>query len=130
MKESHYFVYNFLGVALLALLCCPDRNDYNLPLGVLAFLLWNYQYQRSQRHRILWLLLVSLIFDLVWILSIGVSQWGGFHIHNQLQGLTIVISSINMCYKLVLVIYSVIAKEDTRDLFTWDAIQHQVLQSK
>lgn len=76
------------------------------------------------------MVLLSLVFDLIWILTIGVGQWSGFHVHNQLQGLTIVVSSINMCYKMVVVVYAVIAGDDTRDLFTWEAVQHQVLQSK
>lgn len=73
MAKSGYYAYNYLVVALVALLNCPNRNDYNLPLGVLAYLLWNHPYQHSQKHRILWLVLFSLLTDLIWVLAISIS---------------------------------------------------------
>ena len=31
----------FIVVSLLGFICCLDRADYNLPLGIFAFILWN-----------------------------------------------------------------------------------------
>ena len=84
MKESQYFHYNFLIVALIALLNCPDRNDYNLPLAIFAFLVWNYPYQRSQRHRVIWLMIFSELCDVLWILTVSVILWGNMTTTNKL----------------------------------------------
>lgn len=65
------FSYAFVGVALVAFLNCPDRNDYNLPLAIFAFFLWNSK-PYNQKHRILWLLLLSVVCDAIWFLSVAV----------------------------------------------------------
>jgi hypothetical protein len=97
-------------VALIAFLNCPDRSDYNLPLALLAFLIWNHPYQRSQRHRILWLLVFSIICDLIWILGVSVGEWAEVGTKNKLKGLTQLLSVVNCCYKLGLIIYAVVTK--------------------
>ena len=130
MKESQYFQYNFLIVGLIALLNCPDRNDYNLPLAIFAYLVWNYQYERSQRHRVIWLFILSLIFDLLWILTVSVAIWRNMTITNKLEGLTQVLSIVNLCYKLIIIIYAIVSIEDCQNLFKWDAFKAEVLQQK
>jgi hypothetical protein len=75
LNESDMLKYNFILIGLLGFLCCPDRSDYNLPLGVFAFLLWG-QTQFSQKHRILWLILLSVLADIIWLLVVSISFWG------------------------------------------------------
>jgi hypothetical protein len=74
MKDKEIFSYNFLGVALLAFLNCPDRSDYNLPLAIFAFLLWNHK-PYLQKQRILWIILASIICDIIWILIVSIGEW-------------------------------------------------------
>lgn len=129
MKEGGCFAYNFLGVALIALMNCPDRNDYNLPLAVLAYLTWNFTY-KSQRHRILWLLLASVLCDMIWILAISIGAWGELQTGNQLRTLTQALSVVNFCYKLGIVIYASVGFEDCKNLFSLDAFKKEVIQLK
>jgi hypothetical protein len=74
MKEKEIFSYNFLAIALMAFLNCPDRSDFNLPLSIFAFILWNYK-PYLQKHRILWIVLISIICDAVWILTVSIGEW-------------------------------------------------------
>ena len=128
MKQTQYYHYNFLVVGFIALLNCPDRNDYNLPLAIFAYLIWNYPHQRSQRHRALWLLIFSEIFDVIWILSVSIGFWGSLNATNKLAGMTQILSIINFCYKLILIIYALVSIEDCQNLLKWNAFKSEVLQ--
>ena len=116
-------------MALIALLNCPDRNDYNLPLAILAFLTWNFTH-KSQRHRLLWLILASVICDAIWILAISIGAWGELSSGNQLRGLTQVLSVLNFCYKMGILVYAGIGFEDCKNMFTMQAFKHEVIQLK
>lgn len=126
MKEKELFSYHFLAISLLAFLNCPDRSDFNLPLAIFAFLLWNHK-PHFQKHRILWLLLFSIICDAVWILAVSVGEWMENTQGNRLRGLTQALSIANLCYKVILLIYAVVNIEGCKNLFTLDAFRKNVM---
>jgi hypothetical protein len=76
MPSEHHenFRYALLFISVPAYICCPDRSDFNLPLGVWAFLLWS-DCQFPQKHRIIWMLIISLAGDLLWIFFISFIRW-------------------------------------------------------
>jgi hypothetical protein len=74
-KEFEIFHYNFPIVALIAFLNCPDRSDYNLPLAIFAYLLWDFK-PYFQKHRILWIILISVICDIIWVIGVSIIGWG------------------------------------------------------
>ncbi len=104
-------------MALLAFLNCPDRSDYNLPLAIFAFILWNHK-PYNQKHRILWILLASIICDAIWLLAVSVAEWREKSEGNQLRGLTQVLSLINLCYKAIVFTYAAVSMEDCKNLFS------------
>ncbi len=126
MKERELFSYHFLAIALLAFLNCPDRSDFNLPLSIFAFILWNHK-THFQKHRILWLLLFSIVCDAVWILVVSVGEWTENTQGNRLRGLTQALSIVNLCYKAILLIYAVVSMDDCKSLFTLQAFRKNAL---
>lgn len=38
---SDNFRFAFIGVAILGFVCCIDRSDYNVVLGLFSFIMWN-----------------------------------------------------------------------------------------
>lgn len=126
MKERELFSYHFLAIALLAFLNCPDRSDFNLPLSIFAFILWNHK-PHFQKHRILWLLLFSIVCDAVWILVVSVGEWTENTQGNRLRGLTQALSIVNLCYKAILLIYAVVSMDDCKSLFTLQAFRKNAL---
>ena len=116
---ANYFRFNFLIVALIAIMNCANRNDYNLPLGIFAFLIWNYPYERSQKHRIIWMFIFSIICDLLWFLIISVGEWGEVGGQNSLKTLTQVLSIINFVYKIGIVVFAIVKQEECKNLLSW-----------
>lgn len=126
MKEKELFSYHFLAIALLAFLNCPDRSDFNLPLAIFAFILWNHK-PYIQKHRILWIILASIICDAIWILSISIGQWNEISQGNELRGLTQALSIVNLCYKAIIFVYAIISMESCKNLFTLEGFRKHVL---
>lgn len=122
MQSAKLFAYNFVVVALLACLNCLNRNDYNLPLALLAFLIWNSEY-KSQRQRLLWLLLVSIACDMICLLAISIGGWGELVSGNELRPLTQILSVVNFCYKLGIVSYATVTFEDCKNMFSMNAFK-------
>jgi hypothetical protein len=73
-RKYNNFRYALLMISVFAYLCCPDRSDFNLPLGIFSFILWADQ-QFSHKQRILYLLIVSLIGDALWLIFVGFIKW-------------------------------------------------------
>lgn len=74
MPLGDSFRYTFLGISLIGFVCCLDRSDYNVPLGIFAFILWSESHF-PQKHRIMWVIIFSLLGDLIWIIAISIVEW-------------------------------------------------------
>jgi hypothetical protein len=74
--HTHHYNYRYalLFISVLGYLCCPDRSDFNVPLGIFAFILWG-DHQFSHKPKIIYLLLLSLIGDILWIIFVGFIKW-------------------------------------------------------
>lgn len=66
----------FMVVIVLSLFTYFERPDYNLPLFAFILLLWENSYVK-QKTRLWYLMAVSLVVDLVWIIYWAVT-WGGY----------------------------------------------------
>lgn len=109
-ESEHYnYRYALLFVSVLGYLCCPDRSDFNVPFGIFAFMLWS-DHQFSHKHRIIYLLMLSLIGDILWIIFVGFIKWGlDQHVNEAAKAmhqLTRIVSILNVVYKLGLIIYA------------------------
>ena len=70
----------------------------------------------------------SEIFDLIWILSVSIGFWGSLSATNRLAAMTQILSIVNFCYKLILIIYALVSIEDCQNLLKWNSIKSEVLQ--
>lgn len=41
MCSGENFRFFLLPISLIGFVCCLDRSDFNVPLGIFAFVLWN-----------------------------------------------------------------------------------------
>ena len=127
MGSGENFRFFLLPISLIGFVCCLDRSDFNVPLGIFAFVLWN-EAQFPQKHRILWVLLVSLLGDLLWILIISVIEWGQEDLQsNRLRGMTQALSILNMVYKLCLVFYAANWEDGCEKLLSCESFSRKVL---
>ena len=127
MSTEENFRYFLLGISLLGFLCCLDRSDFNVPLGLFGFLIWSEQ-NFPQKHRVIWMILFSLIGDLFWILIVSVAEWQQEDMqNNKLRGMTQAMSIVNMVYKLGLVFYAVNWIEHCEDVFSCRSFKRRVL---
>ena len=93
----------FIAVIILSLFTYFERSDSNLPLFVFVLLLWDNVFY-NQKTRIWYILVISLIVDLVWIIYWAVT-WGGYD--NKEAGLcnfTIFISVVIFILKAIIII--------------------------
>jgi hypothetical protein len=103
----------FLTVVVLSLFTYFERPDYNLPLFAFILLLWENAYVK-QKTRMWYLMAVSLLVDLVWIIYWAVT-WGGYD--NKESGLcnfTIFISVVMFVLKLVILILTFVKVDDCK----------------
>lgn len=92
----------FMAVVVLSLFTYFERPDYNLPLFAFIILLWDNAYIK-QKTRIWYLMSVSLLVDLIWIIY-WAATWGGYK--NNEAGLcnfTIFISVLIFILKIVII---------------------------
>lgn len=121
------FRYWFLLVAALGLLCAPDRSDPNIVLGLFAFLMWTGT-QFPHKHRILWMVLATILGDLLWILVVSVGTWGQHPEGNHhLRVLTQVCSIMNLILKITLVVYSILKIDGCHDLISKNGFSQKFL---
>lgn len=127
------FRYALLFVSVLGYLCCPDRSDFNLPLGIFAFMMWGDQ-QFSHKHRIIYMLLFSLIGDLLWIIFVGFIKWNmDEHVNEAAKAmhqLTRIVSILNFLYKLGLIIYATQKIESCKNIFDSEVISQEISGSR
>ena len=92
----------FMAVIVLSLFTYFERPDYNLPLFAFILLLWDNAYVK-QKTRMWYLMAVSLIVDLIWIIY-WASVWGSFaNKEAGLCGFTIFISVVIFIIKIGIV---------------------------
>ena len=103
----------FMAVIILSLLTYFERPDYNLPLFAFIILLWENSFVK-QKTRLWYLMAVSLLVDLVWIIYWAVT-WGGYD--NKESGLcnfTIFISVVVFVIKIVILGLTFVKIEDCK----------------
>lgn len=107
MGEFEPFRINFIIISILAFMNCPYRSDYNLPLAIFAFTMWS-DVQFCQKHRILWLLIITMFTDIIWLLVVSVGEWNDEgKSMTILRQFTQLLSLVNCLYKLVITVYAV-----------------------
>ena len=107
----------FMAVIILSLLTYFERSDYNLPLFAFILLLWDNAYVK-QKTRIWYLIAVSTVVDLIWIIY-WASVWGSYN--NKEAGLTtwtIIISVVIFILKIVILILTFIKIDDCKKAIT------------
>ena len=103
-----------MAVIILSLFTYFERADYNLPLFAFILLLWDNTLVK-QKTRLWYLMVVSLLVDLIWIIYWAVT-WGGYD--NAEAGLctfTIIISVITFILKLVIVIITFVNVQECKN---------------
>jgi NADH:ubiquinone oxidoreductase subunit 2 (subunit N) len=103
----------FIVIIILSLFTYFERSDFNLPLFVFILLLWDNVYY-NQKTRIWYLLVVSLIVDLIWIIYWAVT-WGGYD--NKESGLcnfTIIISVIIFIIKIIIIVLTYLKVDECK----------------
>lgn len=103
----------FMVIIILSLFTYFERPDYNLPLFAFILLLWDNPHVK-QKTRIWYLMAVSLLVDLIWIIY-WAATWGGYD--NKESGLcnfTILISVLIFIVKIVIVILTFVKVDDCK----------------
>lgn len=103
----------FMVVIILSLFTYFERPDYNLPLFAFILLLWDNAYVK-QKTRIWYLMVVSLLVDLIWIIY-WAATWGSYN--NKEAGLcnfTIFISVLIFIVKIVIVVLTFLKVDDCK----------------
>ena len=107
----------FMAVIVLSLLTYFERSDYNLPLFAFILLLWDNTHIK-QKTRIWYLMAVSCLVDLIWIIYWAV-VWGSFNNKEAgLTGFTIFISVVIFVLKVVIVVLTFIKVDDCKRAVT------------
>lgn len=103
----------FMAVVVISLFTYFERSDYNLPLFAFITLLWDNAYVK-QKTRIWYLMAVSLLVDLIWIIYWSVT-WGGYQ--NKEAGLcnfTIFMSVLIFILKIVIIGLTYVKVDDCK----------------
>lgn len=107
----------FMAVIVLSLLTYFERSDYNLPLFAFVLLLWDNAYVR-QKTRMWYLMAVSLLVDLIWMIYWG-ATWASFNNKEAgLTGFTIFISVIIFLVKMVIIVITFMKVDDCKRAVT------------
>lgn len=107
----------FIAIIVLSLFTYFERSDFNLPLFVFVLLLWDNVYY-NQKTRIWYILVVSLIVDLVWIIYWAIT-WGSFdNRESGLCNLTIFLSVVIFIIKTVIIIMTFVKADECKRAVT------------
>ena len=107
----------FMAIIALSALTYFERADYNLPLFAFILLLWNYP-SPPQKTRLWYLMAVSAITDLIWIIY-WAATWGSYN--NREHGIctfTIVVSAIVLVVKIVTLILTFLNEAECKACIT------------
>ena len=103
----------FMAVIVLSLLTYFERSDYNLPLFAFILLLWDNTHIK-QKTRLWYLMAVSCVVDLIWIIYWAV-VWGSYSNKEAgLTGFTIFISVVIFILKIVIVVLTFLKVDDCK----------------
>ena len=100
-----------LVVAIIALINCMVRSDFNIVVGLICYFYWHSR----DNNRIPWIIIailgITIIFDIIWLIIVW-SSWTGNSwaspIWTSLRGLhitVIILSIVNMVVKLVGIVF-------------------------
>ena len=107
----------FMAVIILSLFTYFERPDYNLPLFAFILLLWDNAYVK-QKTRMWYLMAVSLLVDLIWIIYWAV-VWGSYNNKEAgLTGFTIFISCVIFVVKIVIIVLTFLKVDDCKKAVT------------
>ena len=107
----------FLVLIFLSALTYFERADYNLPLFAFALLLWEYK-DPQQKTRLWYLMAVSVLVDLIWIIYWG-SVWNSYN--NTEKGIctfTLIVSVLEFLVKIVTVIITFVKEPECKSAVT------------
>ena len=107
----------FLVLIFLSALTYFERADYNLPLFAFALLLWEYK-DPQQKTRLWYLMAVSVLVDLIWIIYWG-SVWNSYN--NTEKGIctfTLIVSVVEFLVKIVTVIITFVKEPECKSAVT------------
>ena len=108
---------HFIAIIVLSLFTYFERSDFNLPLFVFVLLLWDNVYY-NQKTRIWYILVVSLIVDLVWIIYWAIT-WGSFdNRESGLCNLTVFLSVVIFIIKTVIIILTFVKVDECKRAVT------------
>jgi heme/copper-type cytochrome/quinol oxidase subunit 2 len=131
MSNDH-FANTFLWVSVVGLIGCLGRADYNVVVGLFGYLLWG-ETQFPQKHRVLWVLLWSILGDVLWLLLVSVlfanelqeqQEWS---MNPHVRTLAQITSIVNLLSKMIMIFYAVLSVEGCADLFHPDSIKKKLL---
>ena len=106
-----------MAVIILSLFTYFERADYNLPLFAFILLLWDNNFVK-QKTRLWYLMFVSLVADLIWIIYWAVT-WSGYdNKESGLCGFTTIISIVTFVLKLVILILTFINVQECKSAVT------------
>ena len=103
----------FLAIIVLSCLTYFERADYNLPLFIFILLLWNYP-TPQQKTRLWYLMVVSVVTDLIWIIY-WAATWGSYN--NRESGIctfTIIFSALILVVKVVTIILTFLNEQECK----------------
>jgi hypothetical protein len=102
-----------MAVIVLSLFTYFERPDYNLPLFAFIILLWDNAYVK-QKTRIWYMIAVSILVDLIWIIY-WAATWGGYkNPEASLCNFTIFISVATFIIKIVILILTYLKVDDCK----------------
>jgi len=122
MEIKQIIKYCFLVEAIIACFTCYSRADYNLPLFLFAYILWDQKDKLNDcmihRFRMTLIFIFSAIIDLVWLIYWG-AFWGNEEFKRSwdsgLHTFVIVMSSINLALKVVIIGLIFFTDNDTKN---------------
>jgi len=116
MVDVEHLVPNlFLACALIAVLSCLARADFNLPLFVFAWFVWAAP-EKQERLKLLALLIITFVVDFIWLCYWGPiwnsdTEYGRWE--KGVHGFVLSMSSINFVLKFVVIVFVVMAEKSS-----------------
>ena len=112
-----------LVISILAMVNCMVRSDYNIVVGLISYFYWNSRDNQRIPWIIIAILLITIVFDIVWMIIVWSSwtkkNWAS-PIWNSLRGLHITVISfsiINMVLKVVAAVFVYLGRNDKAHSF-------------
>lgn len=101
----------FVAVIIVSLLTYFERPDYNLPLFIFIFLLWEHPLVK-QKVRMWYLIVLSLITDVIWIVYWSATWQSYNNTEADFCNFTLLMSVICCVLKLMIAILALVDCEE------------------